>query len=170
MRAGRALRRLVGSCSRHPFVTLAAAFGLALVSVWAAWARLSFEPSPLHLLPRGQPYVASYRDYSKDFGELDELIIVVRGRSLPDSQAFAARLVADLRKGPVAFNHLAYRVGDDSLQGRALLYLPVSELRELRELLFDHQTFVESFVAAPGLVNLLEATNRQLAEALVGNF
>ena len=151
-------------------MTIGVAIGLAVVSVWVAWARLSFETSPLHLLPRGQSYVARYRDYSKDFGELDELIIVVRGRSLPESQAFAARLVAELGAGPIAFNHLAYRVSGDSLAGRALLYLSVSELRDLREQLFDHQAFVESFVAAPGLVNLLEGTNRQLAETLVGRF
>ena len=169
-RVGRALRRLVGSCSRHPRLTIVLAIGLAAVSLWAAWARLGFESSQLHLLPRGQPYVARYRDYSKDFGELDEIVIAVRGQSLPESQAFAARLAADLGAGPIAFNHLAYRVSGEGLDGRALLYLSASELRELREQIFDHQAFMESFVASPGLVSLLEGTNRQFAEALVGRF
>ena len=114
--------------------------------------------------------MARYRDYSKDFGELDEIVIAVRGQSLPESQAFAARLAADLRAGPIAFNHLAYRVSDEGLDGRALLYLSSAELRELREQIFDHQAFMESFVASPGLVSLLEGTNRQFAEALVGRF
>jgi uncharacterized protein len=151
-------------------VTIVIAIGLAAVSAWAVWARLGFETSQLHLLPRGQPYVARYRDYSKDFGELDEIVIAVHGRSLRESQAFAARLVTDLRAGPIAFNHLAYRVSDEGLDGRALLYLPASELRELREQIFDHQAFMESFVASPGLVSLLEGTNRQFAEALFGRF
>ena len=168
--AGRILRRVVGACGRHPRLTVVVAIGLALGSIWAAWARLSFEASQLHLLPRGQSYVSRYQDYSREFGELDEIIIVVRGRSMQESQRFAARLAADLEAGPIAFNHLAYRVSGESLKRRALLYLPVSELRELRDRVFDRQAFMESFVASPGLVNLVESTNRQLAEALVGNF
>ena len=167
---GRALRSLVGSCSRHPRLTIAIGIGLAVVSAWAAWTQLGFETSQLHLLPRAQQYVARYRAYSQDFGELDEIIVAVRGRTLEESKAFAARLAADLRAGPIAFNHLAYRVSGEGLEGRALLYLSASELRELREQIFDHQDFMESFVASPGLVSLLEGTNRQFANALVGHF
>jgi len=167
---GRALRSLVGSCSRHPRLTIAIGIGLAGVSAWAAWTQLGFETSQLHLLPRAQQYVARYRAYSQDFGELDEIIVAMRGRTLEESKAFAARLAADLRAGPIAFNHLAYRVSGEGLEGRALLYLSASELRELREQIFDHQDFMDSFVASPGLVSLLEGTNRQFANALVGHF
>jgi len=167
---GRALRGVVRLSCRYPLLTVVAGIGLAALSVWVTSARLSFETSQLHLLPPGQPYVTRYRDYSKDFGELDEIIIAVRGRTLRESQAFAARLVRELRAGPIAFNHLAYRVALDDFDGRTLLYLSAAALRELREQVFDHQKFIESFVAAPGLVSLLEGANRQFAVAFASHF
>jgi len=167
---GRTLRAVVRLCCRHPRLTVVAGIGLAGLSLWVTAARLSFETSQLHLLPPGQPYVTRYRDYSKDFGELDEIIIAVRGPTLREPQAYASRLVGELRAGPIAFNHLAYRVALDDFGGPMLMYLPAAALRELRDQVFDHQEFIESFVEAPGLVSLLEGANRQFANAFVSHF
>jgi len=167
---GRVLRGLVRLCCRHPGSTVALALALAILAIPLTFWKLRFETSELHLLPPGQAYVSRYREYSRDFGELDEIIIVVRGRTPEESKAYAARLVRELRAGPVAFNHLAYRVTLPDLDGRALLYLPKAALEELRERIFDHQDFIESFAATPGLVTLLEAVNRQLAVAFVSHF
>ncbi len=167
---GRVLRGLVRLCCGHPGSTVALALALAILAIPLTFWKLRFETSELHLLPPGQAYVSRYREYSRDFGELDEIIIVVRGRTPEESKAYAARLVRELRAGPVAFNHLAYRVTLPDLDGRALLYLPKAALAELRERIFDHQDFIESFAATPGLVTLLEAVNRQLAVAFVSHF
>ena len=168
--AGRALRRVVRLCSRYPRLTVALGLVLAALGVYATSMQLTFETSELHLLPPGQPYVARYRQYSSDFGELDEIIIVVRGRTFTDRNAFAARLVHELRAGPIRFNHLAYRVALDDVDGRALLYLPVSTLQQLRDHVFDHQELIESMVAAPGLVSLVEGMNQQFASTFVSHF
>jgi len=167
---GRALRRTVRLCGQHPLLVLAMALGLAAASVVVTMTRLTFETSELHLLPPGQAYVSRYREYSKAFGELDELVIVVRGRTRQQSRAFAARLAGELRAGPIAFNHLAYRVALEDVDGRALLYLPTPALKELREQIYDHQAFIESFVSAPGLVTLLDAVNHQFARAFASHF
>jgi len=167
---GRTLRHVMSGCARHPFAVILIAAALAAVSLVVTLTGLRFETSELHLLPAGEPYVTRYREYSKAFGELDELVIVVRGRDLRQSQAFAARLVAALRAGPIAFNHLAYRVAPADFDGHALLYLPLSTLERLRDQVYDHQEFIESFAAAPGLVTLLEGINRQFAQALAAHF
>ncbi len=167
---GRALRRVVSVCGRHPIAVVLTAIGLAAVSVVVTMTGLSFETSELHLLPPGQAYVTRYREYSKAFGELDELVIVVRGRNVRQSQAFAARLVGALRAGPIAFNHLAYRVALADFDGRELLYLPRPALEQLRDQVYDHQELIESFVASPGLVTLLDGVNRQFATAFAAHF
>jgi len=118
---GRVLRDLVRLCCGHPGSTVALALALAILAIPLTFWKLRFETSELHLLPPGQAYVSRYREYSRDFGELDEIIIVVRGRTPEESKAYAARLVRELRAGPVAFNRLAYRVTLPDLDGRALL-------------------------------------------------
>src|SRR5439155_26582295 len=85
---GRSLRCTVGFCGQHPLLVLTMALGLAAASVVFTMTRLTFETSELHLLPPGQAYVSRYREYSKAFGELDELVIVVRGRTRQQSRAF----------------------------------------------------------------------------------
>jgi hopanoid biosynthesis associated RND transporter like protein HpnN len=167
---GRVLRGLVRLCCRYPVSTVALALALAILAIPVTLWNLRFEASALHLLPPGQAYVSRYREYSRDFGELDEIIIVVRGRTPEESKAYAARLVRELQAGPVAFNHLAYRVTLPDLEGRALLYLPKAALEELRDRIFDYQDFIESFAATPGLVTLIEAVNRQLAVAFARHF
>ena len=168
--AGRGLRALVRLCCRFPRLTVTLGLGLSIAGVLVAASRLTFETSGLHLLPPGQAYVERYREYSRDFGELDEIIIVVRSPTVEASKAFAARLVDELRAGPIAFNHLAYRATLDGLTTRGLLYLPAPALAELRDRLFDHEELIQSFAASPGLVSLVEGVHQELGNAFVSRF
>src|SRR3989441_1355086 len=167
---GRVLRGLVRLCCRHPGSTVALALAWAILAIPLTFWKLRFEASELHLLPPGQAYAPRAREYSNAFGELDEIVIVVRAGPSQQSGAFAARLAGDLRAGPIAFNHLAYRVALEDFDGRGLLYLPAPALKELREKIYDHQVFTESFVSAPGLATLLDGVNRHFARAFASHF
>jgi len=169
LRTGRVLRATARGCRQHPRITLLVAVILTVLAVPVTLTKLSFETSNLHLLPSGQPYVARYREYAQQFGELDEIIIAVRGRTPEASKAFAAQLVAALHAGPTRFSRLAYRLSPESLDGRALLYLPTETLTQIRDQIFDHQAFIESFAAAPGLVTLMDAMDREMATAFAAH-
>ena len=169
LRTGQVLRATVRCCRQHPRITLLIAVVLTVLAVPVTLTKLSFETSNLHLLPSGQPYVARYREYAQQFGELDEIIIAVRGGTPEASKAFAAQLVAALHAGPTRFTRLAYRLSPESLDGRALLYLPTETLTQIRDQIFDHQAFIESFAAAPGLVTLMDAVDREMATAFAAH-
>src|SRR6266404_319649 len=160
-RTGQTLLATVRCCRQHPWITLLVAVTLTVLAVPVTVTKLSFETSNLHLLPSGQPYVARYREYAQQFGELDDIIIAVRGQSPEESKVYAARLVASLRAGPTRFARLAYRLSPESLDGRTLLYLSSETLNRIRDQIFDHQDFIESVAAAPGLVSLMDAVNRE---------
>ena len=167
---GRGLRALVRLCGRFPRLTVALGLGLGVAGMLVAVSKLTLETSGLHLLPPGQAYVERYREYSRDFGELDEIVIVVRSPTVEASKAFAARLVDELRAGPIAFNHLAYRATLDGLTTRGLLYLSAPALAELRDRLFDHEELIQGFAASPGLVSLVEGVHQELGNAFVSRF
>src|SRR5262249_60714861 len=120
---------------------------------------------PLLRPPAGRPCVERFREYSRQFGELDETTIVVRGQDPAESKAYAARLVAALQAGPTRFNRLVYRYSPESFDGRMLLYLSAEALSGIRDQIFDRQAFIESFAAAPGLVSLVDAVTREIATA-----
>ncbi len=168
-RTGQTLLATVRCCRQHPWITLLVAVTLTVLAVPVTVTKLSFETSNLHLLPSGQPYVARYREYAQQFGELDDIIIAVRGQSPEESKVYAARLVASLRAGPTRFARLAYRLSPESLDGRTLLYLSSETLNRIRDQIFDHQDFIESVAAAPGLVSLMDAVNREMAAAFAAH-
>jgi hypothetical protein len=169
-RAGRLLRRLVRVACRRPWLTLALALLLAAGSLAYALTTLSFATSTRALLPANAPYVLRYVEFDREFGELDDLAIVVEAPSLPEARLYAQRLVRELKARRVPLARIAYRIDPKQFEGRALLYLSVDRLKEIRERIFDYQEFMEAFAGRPTLDQLVEGIANEIARAFVGGF
>jgi uncharacterized protein len=170
LQLGRRLRWLVGLACRQPRTTVLVAVLLAGASVAYALATLTFATSTRALLPANKPYIERYVQYDREFGELDDLAIVVEAGSLQEATVYAGRLVRELRAARVPLARVAYRIDPKQFEGRALLYLDLDRLREIRERIFDYQEFMEAFAARPTLDQLMGGVATQLAEAFVGGF
>lgn len=151
-------------------MTLLVAVLLAVASVGYAFFALRFATSARAMLPADAPYIQRYLQYSREFGDLDDVVIVVEATSLPEATVYAGQLVRELRAARVPLTRLAYRIDPRQFEGRALLYLPLDKLEQIRERIFDYQDFMESFAGRPTLDELVDATATQIANALVGGF
>jgi hopanoid biosynthesis associated RND transporter like protein HpnN len=169
-RTGRFLRQLVRVSCRRPSLTALLSLALAALAIAYTLDKLTFKTSTRDLLPPGERYAILFGEYSQDFGELEDITVVVEGRSLEESKAFASRLVREIRRGPVKFRRVAYRIDPKRFQGRALLYLSTDKLREIRDKVFDHQEFMEQFAGNPTLDQLIAGINTQIASAFVSKF
>lgn len=167
---GSALRHLVRRAAARPALTLTAAALLTAASLAYTLTTLTFATSTRALLPDGLPYVERYVEYDREFGELDDLVIVVEARSLAEAKAYATRLVRELRAQQVPLRRLAYRIDPTHFEGRALLYLSREQLAEIRDRIFDYQEFMEAFAARPTLDQLVEGLATQVATAFVEGF
>jgi uncharacterized protein len=167
---GRLLRRLVRRSCRRPGLTLLLGALLAAISVVYALTSLTFATSTRALLPRNEPYIERYGEYEREFGELDDLAIVVEAPSLPEATLYAGRLVRELKEARVPLVRVAYRIDPKQFEGRALLYLSLERLNEIRERIFDYQEFMESFAARPTLDQLVDGVATQIANAFIGGF
>jgi uncharacterized protein len=168
--AGRLLRVLVRLSCRWPAWTIALSLMFGVLGAASAVSRLGFETSTRALLPQSAGYVLRYSEYAKDFGELEDIVVVVEATSFETARTYADRLTIELGQAPVPFPRIAYRVDPKRFEGRHLLYLPTAKLEEVRDKIFDHQDFIERFAADPSLASLLEGVNRQVAAAFVANF
>ncbi len=168
-KTGRLLRRLVRLSCRRPLVTVVVSLLLAVASIAYTLHALTFRTSGRDVLPQNAGYVKNYGAYAQDFGELEDIVIVVEARSLEGAKAYASRLVQELRASPVTFNRIAYRIDPKQFEGRQLLYLSTAKLKEIRDKIFDHQEFMERFAEDPSLARLLEGINTQMATAFVSN-
>ena len=167
---GRLLRQLVRLSCQRPWLTVLAAVLLALVSVVYAVTTLTFATSTRALLPRNQPYIERYVQYDHEFGDLDDLAVVVEAPSLQEATVYAGRLVRELHAARVPLTRVAYRIDPKQFEGRALLYLGLDRLTEIRERIFDYQDFMEAFAARPTLDQLIDGVSTQLAQAFMGGF
>jgi hypothetical protein len=168
-RTGRVLRRLVRLSCRRPGVTVAISLLLGAAAIAYTTHALSFKTSTRALLPQDAGYVIRYAEYAKEFGELEDIVVVVEAGSFEGARAYAAALTEELKQAPVTFHRIAYRIDPKRFEGRQLLYLSTAELREIRDKIFDHQEFMESFAGDPSLARLLEGVNTQMAAAFVSN-
>jgi len=164
------LRRLVHLSCARPWLTVGLALFLALVSIDYTLTTMTFQTSALRLLPAGQPYVEKYRQYAAEFGELDDLAIVVKAPSLPEATVYAGRLVRELRARRVPLARVAYRIDPKHFEGRGLLYLSREKLEAIRDKILDYQDFVEAFAGRPTLDQLVDGVATQVANAFVTAF
>src|SRR4030095_1871452 len=139
---------------------------LAALSLTYTLHAIGFVTSSLRLLPQHARYVVLLREYLKDFGELNDILVAVEA---PPEQArlFAARLAEQLRQDGLGAR-VTYRVDPTYFKGRALLYLSVDGLTTLGDRLYDYENFLTDYAARPTLDQLLEGVNRQIAGAMVG--
>jgi len=169
-RTGRLLRYLVRAACWRPALTVALSLLLAILGVVYTVEKLTFKTSGRDLLPPGQRFVILFTEYSKDFGEFEDIAVVVEAQSVEESKAYAARLAQEIRRSPIKFQRVAYRVDPKRFQGRALLYLSREELAEIRDKIFDYQEFMEAFAGDPSLEQLLAGIDQQIAARFVTRF
>jgi hopanoid biosynthesis associated RND transporter like protein HpnN len=155
--------------TRRPLVTLTVSLALAAVALAYTVHTLGFVTSNLRLLPQKAHYVVTLREYLKDFGELNDIVVAVEAPTPDEARQYVARLASTLGKAGLE-GRITYRVDPAYFDQRGLLYLSMPELITLRDRLYDYQDFLESYAARPSLAELLDATNRQIAGAMVGGF
>jgi hopanoid biosynthesis associated RND transporter like protein HpnN len=165
--SGRLLRRLAQLATVHPAWILTLAVSLAAAGVGHALTTLTLATSQRALLPQGQSYIQRYAQYSREFGELDDIVIAVEAPSVAEAKEYAARLVRELRARRVPLERIAYRIDPAQFDGRALLYLSPERLREIRDSIYDNQELMEAFAARPTLDTLVHGISTQVANGFV---
>ena len=95
---GRILQAVVRFCCARPALTVLVAVAAAAAGVGYAAYSLTLETSKFHLLPLHQRYAALYKSYAEDFGQLEDIVVVVEGPAVETSTAYAARLAGSGRR------------------------------------------------------------------------
>ena len=159
---GRLLQRLVQVCCARPALTVVVAFALAALGVGYAAHSLTIETSKFHLLPLHQRYATLYKDYAEDFGQLEDIVVVVQGPAVDTSTAYAARLAGVLRDGALGTARVSYQVDARRMEAHALLYLPVATLQDTLQTVATHEELLADFAATPTLAQLVEGINQSV--------
>jgi hopanoid biosynthesis associated RND transporter like protein HpnN len=138
---------------------------LAVAAALYTARTLEFITSPLRLLPQHASYVVRMKQLLRDFGELNDIVVVVEAADPGTARRYAGRLVETLRRDGFEAR-VTYRVDPAFFERRGLLYLSVEDLARLRDRLFDYEEFITHYAERPTLVRLLEGLNQQFANGM----
>ena len=152
---------------RHSLLVIALSLVLAFLSVWVAAQKLTFKTGRGDLVAKGLAYVEQYEDYRKQFEDLEGMVVVVEGKKPSDVADFAEALAIKLKAQSHLFSKIVYKIDIRYFRSRFLLYLTQDELETLSRKLEDHQGFLESVNASPGLHTLLASINSEISSGMV---
>jgi predicted exporter len=121
---------------RHYRAILGTSLVVALLSA-GSLAALRFDFDVLSMLPSGAPAFDNFKTFVADFGELDELVVLVEGTEPATLHAFADAFAARLRKLETVVNVQA-KIEAEQLEAGILgpflyNYVPAAEYARLRE-------------------------------------
>jgi uncharacterized protein len=165
------LNKLFGFIERlafkHSLAVVALSLILAGLSIWVTGEKLTFKTGRGDLVAKGLPYVKLYEEYRDQFEDLEGMVIVAESESPEKMAEFAETLAAKLKVRPDLFTQVIYKFDTSYFRSRFLLYLDPPDLENLQTKLEDHQDFIESVNAAPGLNPLLNQINREISSGMV---
>src|SRR6185436_12082760 len=159
---GRLLQRVVRLCCARPVLTVSVGVALAVLGIGYAAHSLTLETSKFHLLPLHQRYATLYKDYAEDFGQLEDIVVVVQSPAVDTSTAYAARLAGVLRDGALGTARISYRVDARRMEAHALLYLPIATLQDTLQTVATHEELLADFAATPTLAQLVDGINQSV--------
>ncbi len=166
---GSSLAGLVRVSTVRPRLTIALALALAVVGALYTARALTFQTSTVELLSPQRLYVQRFKEARRDFGELNDIVVVVEAPSLERGKAYADRLAAEIKTLPDA-GRVTHRVDPDLFKGRALLYLSLERLQDLRDKILQHRRFIEQFAGRPTLAGLLDGVSDEIARRFAMGF
>ncbi|WP_298436176.1 MMPL family transporter [Geobacter sp.] len=146
--------RLFRLVSRHPRLVLAVSLLLAVLSVLYTKEEMRFLTGRDDLMPRNAPFQRDYRATRAEFGDREEIVIVVESDDTARASAFAERLSAELATDTGRFREVFYPNGLPFFRRHGLLLLPLDDLRMLRKNLTLAKPVLKELAAAPSVQTL----------------
>lgn len=126
---------------------------------------LEFDTRRDNLVGKNKKYHQNFLKFKKEFPTQDDLVVIVESESLEKNRQFVERLGAKLDLETNLFANIFYK-GDLKMLGpKALLFVPESDLIELKKALGDYRPFLKQFTQATNLVSLFSLINTQFRTA-----
>jgi uncharacterized protein len=117
---------------RRPVLVLCFALTLAGLSMLVAGLSLEFHTQRNDLINPNKDYLKRWQQYITEFGDDEDIVVVVQGKSEPRMIEALERIGAGLQQHPDVFDRLFYSCDLRSLRNRALLFLPSGQIADIQ--------------------------------------
>lgn len=162
---GRALGLLASAVTRYRWLFLwpqILLFGLCVVYTWS---HLQIDTDRNNLVGSDKEYNKLFLEYSKEFPAQDDLVVVVESENMEKNRQFVERIGRKLEVETNTFTDVFYK-GDLQMMGRkALLFVPETDLKDMRSTLTNFLPFIQQFTRATNLTSMFDLVNSMIYHA-----
>src|SRR6266581_1639793 len=135
------------------------------VCILYTWFNLKLDFSRDNLVGANKRYHQTFRKFKKEFPTQDDLVVVVQSENTEKNRQFVERLGARLEAETNLFRDVIYKGDLKMLGSKALLFVPETNLVDLKKTLTDFRPFVQQFTQTTNLVSLFSMINTQFRTA-----
>ena len=156
----RIFRALAQISIERPYLVLLCALVLSIASVFYTRARLEFRTGQEDLITPNSRASRDYLDYTREFPDLDGLVIVVRAAPDPArAERFADTLAARLGADRANVKTVFYKIDAGAFADRAMLYMTAADLDALAQKLRAAFPMLGGYGADPSLAGFFAMVN-----------
>jgi uncharacterized protein len=161
---GDQLARAVGATLRWRKLVIAVLLAGAIASVWYAAHHLGVNTDTTNMISRELPWRQNFNEYREAFPARDRnLLIVIDARTPARADAFAAKVLAELRREPDLYRSILLQGEGEFFARNGLLYLPRAQLEQLADRLTAAQPLLGLLHARFDGAAVLDVAARTLA-------
>lgn len=161
----RQLGRLAAVVCRHPRWFVWPQFFLFAASIVFTVQFLQFDTDRNNLVGSNLRYHQNFLEFQKEFPQQDDLVVVVESENVEKNRQFVERLGSRLEAETNLFKNIFYKGDLRMLGSKALMFVPETDLRELRNTLQAQAPFLQKFAQTTNLVSFFELINTQFRTA-----
>ena len=147
---------------RHKKLIIISQALLFVASVLFAYKYLKFDTNRDNLVGQNEKYQHLFLQYKKEFPSQDDLAVVVESEDVEKNRQFVERLGAKVLAEPKYFTNVIFNNDLKMLGRKALLFVPDSDLEELRNQLKGYVPFIEKFGQTTNLVSFFDLINHEI--------
>jgi hopanoid biosynthesis associated RND transporter like protein HpnN len=159
--------RLFAFVARRPRLILGVALLISVISVIYTKQNMEFLTGRDDLMPRNAPFQVDYRAYRQEFGDQEEVVIVVESDDAEKSTRCGDAIYQRLSREKGVYRELFYPGGLPYFRKNGLLFMPLEEIRNLRSTLTMAAPVLKELATSPSVQTLFTSLTNQIDGYLV---
>jgi len=159
--------RLFAFVSRRPRLILGLSLLLSVVSVIYTKKNMEFLTGRDDLMPRNAAFQVDYRAYRQEFGDQEEVVVVIESDDAEKATRCGDALFERLNREKGLFREVFYPGGLPYFRKNGLLFMPLEEIKGLRSTLTMAAPVLKDLAASPSVQTLFTSLTGQIDGYLV---
>ncbi|UFS71356.1 MMPL family transporter [Geomonas sp. RF6] len=160
---------LFGMAKEHPKLILCLALLLSALSLFYTWRSMEFLTGRDDLMPKNTSFHRDYRAWHAEFGDTEDIVVVIEGSDSERVGAFGTRLFETLSKDKAHFSDVFYPYGLPFFRKNGLMFMPLEDLKALHRSLSLAGPVLTDLSRAPSVQTLFTHLTGRMEKYVAGD-